>query len=104
MIEFVTSNPTDALNTVLYVTQYLCIPVVSLFVFLRLGVRLYYKQIIGVEDCKSDSWLEAPPQGWRGVTNGCQLPAIYRISFSWPIVVSPLSVCAPLESHHRESA
>lgn len=60
MIEFVTSNPTDSLNTVLYATQYVCIPIVSIFVFMRLGVRLYYKQLIGVEDCKSAS---SPGQG-----------------------------------------
>lgn len=51
MIEFTNPNPVDALHTVLLVTQYLCIPIVSIFVFLRLGIRLYYKQNIGIEDC-----------------------------------------------------
>lgn len=51
MIEFTNPNPVDALHTVLLVTQYLCIPIVTIFVFLRLGIRLYYKQNIGVEDC-----------------------------------------------------
>ncbi|KAK5679668.1 hypothetical protein LTS12_029338, partial [Elasticomyces elasticus] len=50
MIEFTNPNPVDALHTVLLVTQYLCIPIVTIFVFLRLGIRLYYKQNIGVED------------------------------------------------------
>lgn len=51
MIEFTNPNPVDALHTVLLITQYLCIPIVTIFVFLRLGIRLYYKQNIGVEDC-----------------------------------------------------
>lgn len=50
MTEFSTPNPHDELNTVLFVTQYLCIPIVSVFVFLRFGIRTYYKQNFGVED------------------------------------------------------
>lgn len=50
MAEFTTPNPHDELNTVLYVTQYLCIPIVSLFVLMRLTIRLYYKQNFGIED------------------------------------------------------
>lgn len=60
MIEFTNPNPVDSLHTVLLVTQYLCIPIVSIFVFLRLGIRLYYKQNIGIEDCTCDDlvWLK----------------------------------------------
>ena len=50
MTEFATPNPTDELNTVLFVTQYLCIPIVTLFVLMRFGVRTYYKQTFGIED------------------------------------------------------
>lgn len=50
MTEFATPNPTDELNTVLFVTQYLCIPIVTLFVLLRFGIRTYYKQNFGIED------------------------------------------------------
>lgn len=60
MIEFTNPNPVDSLHTVLLVTQYLCIPIVSIFVFLRLGIRLYYKQNIGIEDCTCGDlvWLK----------------------------------------------
>ncbi|KAL4808625.1 hypothetical protein BDV18DRAFT_88184 [Aspergillus unguis] len=40
----------DVLNTVNLVTQCLCIPIVSIFVFLRFGIRAWYKQWNRVED------------------------------------------------------
>ncbi|KAI3054290.1 hypothetical protein CBS147353_11454 [Aspergillus niger] len=44
------SHPKDVLNTVNFVTQCLCIPIISVFVLLRFSVRIYYKQFVGVED------------------------------------------------------
>ncbi|KAI3059596.1 hypothetical protein CBS147353_10534 [Aspergillus niger] len=44
------SHPKDVLNTVNFVTQCLCIPIISVFVLLRFSVRIYYKQLVGVED------------------------------------------------------
>lgn len=67
MVEFTTSNPTDVIHTILLVTQYLCFPIVSFFVFMRLGVRLHYKQNIGIEDCMSEPMAEMR----LGVANVC---------------------------------
>ncbi|GLA55827.1 hypothetical protein AnigIFM63604_002911 [Aspergillus niger] len=44
------SHPKDVLNTVNFVTQCLCIPIISVFVLLQFSVRIYYKQLVGVED------------------------------------------------------
>ncbi|PYI25925.1 hypothetical protein BP00DRAFT_467463 [Aspergillus indologenus CBS 114.80] len=44
------SDPKDVLNTINFVTQCLCIPIVSVFVILRFSIRTYYKQWVGVED------------------------------------------------------
>ncbi|KAF7122203.1 hypothetical protein CNMCM5793_000160 [Aspergillus hiratsukae] len=44
-------QPVDALHTVNLVTQCLCIPIVTLFVALRLSVRLWYRQFSAIEDC-----------------------------------------------------
>ena len=41
----------DILNTVNLVTQCLCIPIVTLFVGLRFGIRGWYRQWAGAEDC-----------------------------------------------------
>ncbi|KAL3430143.1 hypothetical protein BDV09DRAFT_199905 [Aspergillus tetrazonus] len=41
----------DILNTVNLVTQCLCIPIVTLFVSLRFGIRGWYRQWAGAEDC-----------------------------------------------------
>lgn len=43
-------HPEDVLNTVNLVTQCLCIPICTIFVALRFGIRGYYKQFIAVED------------------------------------------------------
>ncbi|KAA8652848.1 hypothetical protein EYZ11_003305 [Aspergillus tanneri] len=43
-------NPHDALRTVNLVTQCLCIPIVTIFVGLRFGIRTHYKQFLAVED------------------------------------------------------
>ncbi|KAL4925695.1 uncharacterized protein BDV17DRAFT_294279 [Aspergillus undulatus] len=40
----------DILNTVNLVTQCLCIPICSLFVFMRFGIRAWYRQWTRVED------------------------------------------------------
>jgi hypothetical protein len=45
--------PVDALHTINLVTQCLCIPIVTLFVALRLSVRLWYRQFSAIEDCTS---------------------------------------------------
>ncbi|GAA90674.1 integral membrane protein [Aspergillus luchuensis IFO 4308] len=44
------SHPKDVLNTINFVTQCLCIPIISIFVLLRFSIRIYYKQFVGVED------------------------------------------------------
>lgn len=44
-------QPVDVLHTVNLVTQCLCIPIVTLFVALRLSVRLWYRQFSAIEDC-----------------------------------------------------
>ncbi|RAK99551.1 uncharacterized protein BO80DRAFT_446522 [Aspergillus ibericus CBS 121593] len=44
------SDPHNVLNTINFVTQCLCIPIVSVFVLLRFSIRIYYKQFVGVED------------------------------------------------------
>ncbi|OJK01559.1 hypothetical protein ASPACDRAFT_77276 [Aspergillus aculeatus ATCC 16872] len=44
------NDPKDVLNTINFVTQCLCIPIVSVFVILRFAIRTYYKQWVGVED------------------------------------------------------
>ncbi|KAL6235259.1 hypothetical protein BDW75DRAFT_144777 [Aspergillus navahoensis] len=41
---------TDILNTVNFVTQCLCIPIVTLFIGLRFGIRKWYGQWAGIED------------------------------------------------------
>ncbi|KAL4914854.1 hypothetical protein BDW62DRAFT_219802 [Aspergillus aurantiobrunneus] len=45
-----TNDRPDILNTVNLVTQCLCIPIVSLFIFLRFGIRAWYRQWSFVED------------------------------------------------------
>lgn len=47
------SHPKDVLNTINFVTQCLCIPIITIFVLLRFSIRIYYKQFVGVEDCMS---------------------------------------------------
>ncbi|RAL14507.1 uncharacterized protein BO97DRAFT_340434 [Aspergillus homomorphus CBS 101889] len=44
------NDPEDVLNTINFVTQCLCIPIVSVFMILRFSIRTYYKQWVGVED------------------------------------------------------
>ncbi|OOF93150.1 hypothetical protein ASPCADRAFT_209755 [Aspergillus carbonarius ITEM 5010] len=44
------SDPNHVLNTINFVTQCLCIPIVSVFVILRFSIRIYYKQFVGIED------------------------------------------------------
>ncbi len=46
-----TNDRTDVLNTVNLVTQCLCIPIVSVFVLLRFGIRAWYRQWVRAEDC-----------------------------------------------------
>ncbi|PLN86937.1 hypothetical protein BDW42DRAFT_158013 [Aspergillus taichungensis] len=43
-------NAKDELNTVNLVTQCLCIVICSIFVILRFGIRIWYKQFVWVED------------------------------------------------------
>jgi hypothetical protein len=43
-------NPTDVLHTLNLVTQYICIPIVTIFVALRFYTRYRFKQSLGVED------------------------------------------------------
>ncbi|KAJ5205945.1 hypothetical protein N7491_003431 [Penicillium cf. griseofulvum] len=43
-------NPTDVLHTLNFVTQYICIPIVTIFVALRFYTRYRFKQSLGVED------------------------------------------------------
>ncbi|KAL4964939.1 uncharacterized protein BDV14DRAFT_173994 [Aspergillus stella-maris] len=43
-------NRTDVLNTVNLVTQCLCIPICTLFIFMRFGIRAWYRQWARVED------------------------------------------------------
>lgn len=47
-------HPEDVLNTINKITQGLCIPIVSLFVALRLWIRIRVqkKKNFGREDCK----------------------------------------------------
>lgn len=45
------AHPKDALRTVLFVTQCLCIPIVSILVVLRLHVRIRFQQQLGVDEC-----------------------------------------------------
>lgn len=45
-----TNERTDVLNTVNLVTQCLCIPIVSIFIFLRFGIRAWYRQWARAED------------------------------------------------------
>ncbi|KAJ5374991.1 hypothetical protein N7517_006997 [Penicillium concentricum] len=50
--------PTDVLHTINLVTQYICIPVVTIFVALRFYTRFRFKQSLGVEDVACTiSWL-----------------------------------------------
>ncbi|KKK26951.1 hypothetical protein ARAM_004352 [Aspergillus rambellii] len=44
------SGRPDVLHTVNFVTQCLCIPIISVFVIARFSIRLYHKQFSGVED------------------------------------------------------
>ncbi|KAF3390956.1 hypothetical protein DPV78_011199 [Talaromyces pinophilus] len=44
------AHPKDALRTVLFVTQCLCIPIVSILVMLRLHVRIRFQQQLGVDE------------------------------------------------------
>lgn len=46
-------NPYDALHTVNLVTQCLSIPIITVFVAMRFGIRTWYKQFVLVEDCMS---------------------------------------------------
>ncbi|KAF9891861.1 hypothetical protein FE257_003346 [Aspergillus nanangensis] len=51
-------NPKDVLNTVNLVTQCLCIPIVSIFILMRFGIRMWYKQFVGIEDASClIAWL-----------------------------------------------
>ncbi|KXG50857.1 uncharacterized protein PGRI_064290 [Penicillium griseofulvum] len=51
-------NPTDVLHTLNLVTQYICIPIVTIFVALRFYTRYRFKQSLGVEDLACTiSWL-----------------------------------------------
>lgn len=52
MTQFSVEKPTDDINTITFVTQYLCIPIVSFFVLMRIGIRTWYKQPFTVEDGK----------------------------------------------------
>jgi len=52
MTQFSVENPTDNINTITFITQYLCIPIVSFFVLMRFGIRTWYKQPFTVEDGK----------------------------------------------------
>jgi hypothetical protein len=42
--------PQSTLNTINFVTQCLCIPIITIFVALRFAVRIYFNQFILVED------------------------------------------------------
>lgn len=44
------TQPVDVLHTVNLVTQCLCIPIVTIFVAMRLSVRLWYRHISVLED------------------------------------------------------
>jgi hypothetical protein len=46
-------NPKDELRTLMITTQVLCISIVSIFVFLRVYVRIRIMHDFGREDCKS---------------------------------------------------
>lgn len=46
-----TNERNDVLNTVNLVTQCLCIPIVTVFIFLRFGIRAWYRQWAPAEDC-----------------------------------------------------
>ena len=43
-------HPEDVLKTVIIVTQALCIPICSLFVFVRFFVKFKMKSAMGIED------------------------------------------------------
>ena len=53
-------NADDTLNTVNLVTQCLCIPICTIFVALRLGIRVHYRQLLHVEDSTFAPWLVDP--------------------------------------------
>jgi hypothetical protein len=47
------AHPHDVYNTINLVTQILCIPICTAFVALRFYTRWRFKQMLGIEDCKS---------------------------------------------------
>ncbi|KAB8199089.1 hypothetical protein BDV34DRAFT_233384 [Aspergillus parasiticus] len=44
------THPGSSLNTINLITQCLCIPIVTIFVATRFGIRFWYKQFVVVED------------------------------------------------------
>ncbi|KAJ6118981.1 hypothetical protein N7471_013601 [Penicillium samsonianum] len=54
--------PQSTLNTINFVTQCLCIPIITVFVALRFAVRIYFNQFVLVEDGMSQpEHPESPP-------------------------------------------
>lgn len=52
--------PGSSLNTINLVTQCLCIPIVTIFVATRFGIRFWYKQFVVVEDGMCDLQFVKP--------------------------------------------
>ena len=46
------SNPAEGIHLWLKVTQFICIPVVTCFVIIRLYVKLLMRRVFYIEDCK----------------------------------------------------
>uniref|UniRef100_A0A093V246 Rhodopsin domain-containing protein n=1 Tax=Talaromyces marneffei PM1 TaxID=1077442 RepID=A0A093V246_TALMA len=73
------THPRDALRTILFVTQCLCIPIVSILVVLRLYVRFRFQQQLGVDEYFSFvAWVMLTAGSVSKHGGGCYQWELYR--------------------------
>ncbi|RLM00089.1 hypothetical protein CFD26_107095 [Aspergillus turcosus] len=92
-------QPVDVLHTVNLVTQCLCIPIVTLFVALRLSVRLWYRQFSAIEDCPVHGILRHRHLGNHGggyhqsdIHDSAMMVAYYKFCYIATVLYCPMAL------------